>query len=197
MTKKIAIALIAVVLIALGVGLVLPRSWEIERSVVIDAAPERIAPLVFDLHRWQDWSVWTKALDPLVRNTFEGPADGVGAKWLWLGPTMGRGRIEIVAADPKRGIELVQALESERVNSHGTIAFSVEGNSTRVTWIDRGELPLLGGFFKSSFETRLGENLEKSLAKLKTLVDALPPVVAPVVPVVPVDAGVEVDAGLR
>lgn len=195
MTKKIAIALIAIVLIALGVGLVLPRSWEIERSIVIDTTPERIAPLVLDLRRWQEWSVWTKALDPLVRNTFEGPADGVGAKWLWLGPTMGRGRIEIVAADVKRGIELDQALESERVNSHGTIAFSPEGSGTRVTWIDRGELPVLGGFFRSAFEERLGENLEKSLAKLKTVVDALPPPVAPVAPVAPSDAGVEVDAG--
>ncbi|MGV3623281.1 MAG: SRPBCC family protein, partial [Archangium sp.] len=171
MTKKIAIALIAVVLIALGVGLALPRSWEIERSIVIDATPERIAPFVLDLHRWQEWSVWTRAMDPAVRNTFEGPADGVGAKWLWLGPVMGRGRIEIVAADPKRGIELAQALESERVNSHGTIAFSTEGSATRVTWIDRGELPLLGGFFKSAFEERLGENLEKSLSKLKLVVD--------------------------
>lgn len=193
MTKKIAIALIAAVLIALGVGLALPRSWHVERSIVIDTTPERIAPFVLDLHRWQDWSVWTKALDPSVRNTYEGPADGVGAKWLWLGPVMGRGRVEIVAADPKRGVELEQAIESELVNSHATIAFTVEGTGTRVTWIDRGQLPLLGGVFLGVVEQRLGESFEKSLAKLKSVVDALPPPVAPLpsapVPLDTADAG--------
>lgn len=196
MIKKIAIALIAVVLIALGVGLSLPRDWEVERAILINSTPERIAPFIIDLKRWQEWSVWTKAFDPLMRNTYEGPADGVGAKWLWLGPTMGRGRIEIVAADNTRGIELEQALESELANAHATIAFTVEGTQTRVTWRDRGTLPVLGGVFLGHVEATLGNNFEVSLEKLKSLVEALPPpvVVPPPAPMLQQDAGVA-DAG--
>lgn len=193
MIKKIAIALIVVVLIALGVGLALPREWAVERSILINATPERIAPFVIDLKRWQEWSVWTKAMDPLLRNAFEGPADGVGAKWLWLGPTLGRGRIEIVAADNKRGVELDEAIESETVNAHATIAFTAEGSQTRVTWIDRGTLPPLGGLFLGNVEVTLGKNFETSLVKLKSLVEALPqPVIVPPPPAV--DAGIT-DAG--
>lgn len=197
MLKKFSIAVIAVVVVALIIGLLLPRSWRVERSIVIADKPERIAPYVIDLRRWQDWSVWTKAFDPLLRNTYEGPSDGVGARWLWLGPKMGRGRIEIVAADPLRGIELDQAIESDVVNSHGTIAFSVEGDGTRVTWVDTGELPPLGGLFRGEVEATLGKNFDEGLTKLKALVEALPrPVEVPPQPPVVLDAGVDApDAG--
>ena len=80
MIKKFAIALIALIAVTLAVGLALPRGWEVEQQVVIAAPPQKIHALLFDLKRWQDWSVWTRAMDPQLRNTYEGPQDGVGAK---------------------------------------------------------------------------------------------------------------------
>lgn len=195
MIKKIAIAVVAVVLAVLGVAAVLPRSWSVERSVVIRSAPARIYPFLFDLRRWQEWSAWTKAIDPLVRNTYEGPRDGVGAKWIWMGPKMGRGQLEIVAADPASGIELAQAVESEVVNSKATLRFSAEADGTRVTWRDEGTLPpLVGGFFRGTVEDLLASHLEASLAKLKATVEALPEPVKPA-PVQVFGAGVG-DGGL-
>lgn len=196
MIKKIAIAVVAAVLAVLGVAAALPRGWSVERSIVIRSAPERVYPLLFDLRRWQEWSAWTKALDPLVRNTYEGPQDGVGAKWIWMGPRMGRGQLEIVAADPATGIELAQAIESEVVNAKASLRFSREGDDTRLTWRDEGTLPLLvGGLFRGTVEARLGGHLEASLEKLKATVEALPqPARPPPAPAPVADAGLE-DAG--
>ena len=173
MTRKFALAVIAVIFVTLGVGAALPRSWKVERHVVINAAPERVHRLVFDLKRWQDWSVWTRALDPQLRNTYEGPQDGVGAKWLWLGPKMGRGQMVIVASDPLRGIELDEALESETVNAHASLTFTTEAGGTRVTWVDEGTLPpITGGLFRRTVEDQLGSHLATSLEKLKAVVEA-------------------------
>jgi hypothetical protein len=170
--KKFAIALIAAVLVTLGVGLSLPRTWRVEREVLIDAPPERVYALLFDLKRWQEWSVWTRAMDPLLRNSYEGPQEGVGAKWLWLGPEMGRGRLVIVAAEPTKGLELEQAIESDVVNSHASLSFTVVDGKTRVTWIDEGTLPpLVGGFFRGTVERKLGVHLAASLEKLKSLLE--------------------------
>lgn len=200
MVQKIAISLIVGVLTVLGAGYVLPRSWAVERSVVIQSTPDRIYPLLADLRRWQEWSAWTKQLDPLVRHTYEGPRDGVGARWIWMGPKMGRGQLELTAASPTAGIELAQAIESERVNSRASLRFSFEGGATRVTWSDEGTLPpVVGGFFLGTVEDLLSQHLEASLQKLKTLVEALPPPVKPSPP--PPDAGLPgtaagvVDAG--
>lgn len=172
MIKKFAIALIVAVLVALGLGFALPRGWRVERQVVITASPAQVHAMLFDLRRWQEWSAWTRSIDPLLRNTYEGPQDGVGAKWLWLGPTMGRGSLVIVASDPSRGIELDQAIESERVNSHASITLTAEGDQTRVTWIDEGTLPpIVGGFFRGTVEERLGAHLSTSLENLKALLE--------------------------
>jgi uncharacterized protein YndB with AHSA1/START domain len=194
--KKIAIALVALVVLATAVGAALPRTWRVERSVVIASTPERIFPYLNDLKRWQEWSVWTKAMDPLVRHMFEGPQDGVGARWSWLGPKMGQGKIEIVEADPAVGISLSESIESPTENARATLRFTREGAQTRVTWIDEGTLPwVVGGFFRGTVEEVLSANFETSLNKLKAVVEALPPppVAAPVhvlAPVVVLDAGI-------
>lgn len=175
MIKKIAITLVAAVGLALLVGLALPRRWSVERSVLIDAPPALIHPFLFDLRRWQEWSVWTRELDPQVRHTFEGPPDGVGARWLWLGPAMGRGQLEIVQSDPMIGVELDEAIESEVVNAHASIRYTPEGAGTRLTWSDQGTLPpVVGGFFKGLVEAQLGQSLTTGLTRLKALVEALP-----------------------
>lgn len=176
MIKKFSIILVALTVLTLGAGLVLPRTWRVERHVVINAPPERIHPLLFDLKRWQEWSLWTRAMDPLLRNTYEGPQDGVGAKWLWLGPTMGRGQIVITASDPQHGIELDESIESEVVNARASFAFTSEGDATRVTWVDEGTLPLVaGGFFRGTLEEKLGAHLAASLERLKAVVEAQAP----------------------
>lgn len=195
MIKKIAIALVFAALAVPAVGYVLPRSWSVQRSVVIRAAPERIYPLLVDLRRWQDWSVWTRAMDPLVRNSYEGPREGVGARWIWMGPQMGRGQLEITSASLRQGIELAQAIESERVNAKASLRLVTEGDGTRVTWTDEGSLPLVvGGFFRGTVEALLGQHLQASLEKLKAVVEALP--VKPAAPLpAPADAGVQ-DAGV-
>ena len=181
MIKKFAFAAIAVTVLALTAAFLLPRAWRVERQVVIDAGPERVHALLFDLRRWQDWSVWNRTMDPQLRNAYEGPQDGVGAKWLWLGPKMGRGQLVIVASDPQRGLELDQAIESDQVNAHASFTFTPEGSSTRVTWVDQGTLPpLAGGFFRNTMQERLGAHLEASLTKLKTIVEAQAPAPAPI-----------------
>jgi hypothetical protein len=169
--KKFSIGVIALVVLGALVALVLPREWKVTRSIVIDAPPAKIHPWLIDLKRWQDWSPWTRALDPQLRNIYEGPQDGVGARWAWLGPTMGRGQLEIVDADETRGLALDQKIESDEVNAHARIEYSVENGATRVTWVDSGTLPLFGGLFLGTVEERLIAHLDAGLAKLKTTVE--------------------------
>ncbi len=180
MLRKVAIALVGLAGLIVLIGLVLPRTWHVERSIVINAASHRIHPFISNLHEWQAWSVWSKELDPQVRNSFEGEQDGVGAKWSWLGPKMGRGRVEIESSDPRFGVELDEAIESETVNAHGRFSYSAEGKATRVRWQDEGMLPpVLGGYFRGSVEEQLKAAFQTGLEELKRKVEALPPEATP------------------
>lgn len=187
MLRKFAIAIVALALLVVALGLVLPRRWHVEQSVFIAAPSARIHPFIANFHSWQEWAAWSKDLDPQVRNTFEGPAEGTGAKWTWLGPKMGHGRMEIAMADPRIGVEINEAIESESINAHSSFTYRTESTGTRVTWVDEGTLPvLLGGYFTRSVEKQLGRYFQEGLEALKKRVEALPPE-APPAP--PLDAG--------
>lgn len=190
--RRVAIALVAVLLLALVVGLVLPRRWRVEQSVTINAPPERIHPFIENPRKWQEWAVWTRDMDPQVRNDYGGPESGVGAKWSWLGPKMGRGRLEVIASDPKQGVTVDEAIESDEVNARTTFTFTANGTGTVVKWVDEGTLPpVMGGYFKGMIEEMLSDNFAKGLVKLKGVVEALPAPAAPPPPAEPMatDAG--------
>lgn len=173
MLKRIGILFLLLVLVIGVIGLVLPRSWHVERSISIEGTPDRVLPFVANLKRWQDWSVWTKAMDAKVINTYGGPDEGVGARWQWQGPVMGRGAMTITKADPT-GVTIEEAIESTEANANARFSFVVEGNQTKVTWTDEGKLPPMGGFFRPAVEEMLAANFEKGLAGLKAVVEKQP-----------------------
>jgi hypothetical protein len=176
MIRKAAIGLVVLAASFVVVGLLLPRTWHVERSVVIAAPPERIHPFVSTLKRWQEWSVWTKEMDPQVRHGYSGPEEGAGAEWSWLGPKMGRGHLKIADSSPAIGVLIDEAIESDEINAHARFVYAPDGGGTKVTWTDEGRLPpVLGGYFRGSIETMLGGHFETGLQKLKRLVEALPP----------------------
>jgi hypothetical protein len=50
--KRIALALVAIVVLLLGIGLALPSTFNIQRSVDASAAPDRTYPLIADPREW-------------------------------------------------------------------------------------------------------------------------------------------------
>lgn len=194
---RIALGVLAVMIVLAVAGALKRRQWHVERSITINAAPERIHPFLDDLRKWPEWSAWNKELDPKVSWTWEGPDRGVGARWAWSGPVMGHGRMEIVESDPSTGLRIDEAIESETVNAHARFDYTREGDATKVTWVDEGTLPpVVGGFFRAMVEETLSGHFSTGLAKLKSTVEALPPP-APPAPVTGDDAGVpDADAGV-
>ncbi|MEW5739218.1 MAG: SRPBCC family protein [Myxococcota bacterium] len=189
---RIALGLVGLLVVVLVIGALLPRKWHVEQSIVIQAPPERIHPFLDDLHKWADWAAWNKDMDPKVVWTYEGPDRGVGARWAWNGPVMGKGRMEIVKSDPTLGLTIDEAIEADEVNAQGRFVYTREGAGTKVTWIDEGTLPpVIGGYFRGTIEEMLAANFAKGLEKLKGLVEALPAPAPPPPPATPADA----DAG--
>lgn len=80
------VIVIAIALLVLGVLLYAstkPDVFHVERSVLINATPDAIFPLINDLHRWDAWTPDNK--DPAMKKTYSGSAAGVGAHYAWEG----------------------------------------------------------------------------------------------------------------
>jgi len=60
---RIGIALAAIIVLLLLFAATKPDTFRVERSVVINASPEKIIPQITDFHKWTDWSPYEK-LDP-------------------------------------------------------------------------------------------------------------------------------------
>ena len=99
---RVGIGIIAATLLAAVIGLFLPSTFEIEKSVVIKAAPERIHQFTGDLSRWPEWTPWLKE-DPNLVVTVGDQTTGVGATQAWTGGSSG-GELTFTRCEPDWGI---------------------------------------------------------------------------------------------
>src|SRR6476620_7816942 len=80
------IYLVAIIVIIVAVILLMamtrPKTFRVERSVAINAAPEKIFPLIDNFSNWPLWSPFEN-LDPNMTKSLAGPANGVGSIYQW------------------------------------------------------------------------------------------------------------------
>jgi hypothetical protein len=105
MIETIAIVVIALALIIVAVVAVAsrrPDSFTVSRSLTIRSEPERLFPLINDLHAFNTWNPYARK-DPAAKAGYSGPSSGRGAIHTFEGKKSGTGQIEIVdAASPRQ-----------------------------------------------------------------------------------------------
>jgi effector-binding domain-containing protein len=175
MLKKILIALVAVLVIAVIVGLLLPRQVKVERAVVIDRPASLIFATVNSFQLFPRWSPW-QDLDPNMHQTVEGPREGVGAKLIWTGnDKVGNGTQIITAATPDRSVASDLDFGSMGT-AKSVMTLTPQGTSTKVAWsvlVDMGANPV-GHYFGLMMDGMLGKDFATGLGKLKTLMESMP-----------------------
>jgi Polyketide cyclase / dehydrase and lipid transport len=146
------------------------NSFRVERSIAIAAPADRIYPSLSDFHRWTEWSPW-EGLDPDLQRRYGGPDEGVGATYEWEGNRKaGKGRMEIVAADPPAGLAIdLQFIKPFKSQSRTRFDLRTEGDTTTVTWSMKGPKTfatrIMGVF--TSMDKLIGRDFEKGLTRLK------------------------------
>lgn len=174
MLKKILLAFGAIIVAILVVAAFQPPNFRIERSTVINAPAERVFAQINDFHNWQAWSPWAK-LDPNAKNTFEGPASGVGASFTWSGnDEVGEGRMTVTEVKPNSLIqiklEFMRPMEDTNLTE---FAFVGDAEKTSVLWSMSGEKNFVSKIFCLFFDMdkTVGGDFEKGLAMLKSVVE--------------------------
>jgi hypothetical protein len=173
-----AIVFIAV-LFALAVGTVLglalskPDDFRVERKVLIKAPPDKIAPLIDDLHAWRGWSpCGTK--DLAMTRTYSGAERGKGAVYQWSGNKhVGAGRMEIVDTSPTRMVIKLDFIAPFEGHNVAEFALQPEAGATRVTWSMHGPAPLLSKVMQVflNMDRMIGDDFAAGLASLKAIAE--------------------------
>ena len=174
MLKKILIALVVVLVAILIFATTKPDNFQVERSTTINASPEKIYPLINDLHAWTTWSPFEK-VDPNMKKTFSGAPEGVGAAYDWEGNRKaGAGRMEITETSPYSHVTMSLSF-LKPFKAHNIVDFSLDSanGSTKVTWAMHGPNPYISkviGVF-CSMDKLIGKDFETGLANLKALAE--------------------------
>ena len=174
MFKIIAIVAVVLIVALLVFATTKPDTFRVQRSASIKAPPEKIFPLINDLHRWGAWSPWEK-MDPVMKRNFSGAANGKGAVYEWEGNhNVGKGRMEITETSPPSHV-VIKLDFIKPFEAHNIAEFMMDSkdDSTNVTWAMHGPTPYMAKvihiFF--SMDSMVGKDFETGLANLKAIAE--------------------------
>ena len=171
MLKKIAIVVVVAIAAFLAFAATKPDTFQVQRSTIIKAPPDKIFALIQDFHHWGVWSPYEKR-DPDMKRTYGGPESGKGSMYAWEGNSkVGAGRMEILdATAPSKvtiKLDFIKPFEG-----HNTAEFTMipQGDATNVTWAMYGPNPYIAKVMQSVFnmDEMIGKDFAAGLANLKT-----------------------------
>lgn len=167
---KVLVAVLGLGLAALAAYVITrPDTFEVRRSIMVKAPPERIYAYIEDFHLWTQWSPF-EDLDPDLKRIYSGQPSGQGAAYAWEGRKAGAGAMEILSAQAPEEVRIRLAF-TKPIQAVNTAEFTLvpKQNQTEVTWVMYGPMTfltkLMGLFF--SMDDMVGGDFEKGLSRLK------------------------------
>lgn len=151
-----------------------PSDFRIERSLAINAVPTVVFEQVNDLRLWDGWSPWAK-MDPHMKQTYSGPAAGVGAVHEWNGnKKVGKGRMTIMQSEPvKRVVIKLEFIKPFTATNASEFTFTPQGSGTLVNWAMTGHNNFMMKLFGviMNMDKMVGKDFEKGLAAMKSVAE--------------------------
>ncbi len=182
---EIILAVLLVLTFFLVVGLFLPKTARIQRTIEVGNPISHVYDTLNGFHRFNDWSPW-HANDPGMHVNITGPTFGVGAKLDFTasaGGSAGVGSLEISESELNESDAVVRMdLVADWVGTNKRSTFRlVQDGKTRainVQWdvrVDYG-WNILGRYKGMYLDGSLGEDMEESLARLASFMATVPAV---------------------
>ncbi|MGE4618289.1 MAG: SRPBCC family protein [Planctomycetota bacterium] len=166
MRKKTILISFGVLSVFLVMVFALPDKYSVSRTTFIASDGKVIQENLAGMKFWGQWTPWNQQED-LFGKFYSGSLSKVGSKVSWDSDKSGNGAIEIISAEPGRGIVYDLTLEGFS-QSMGVIQITQLAGGCEVMWQLRGSVTdPLGVFFVPFMDYLVGPEFEKSLAGLK------------------------------
>jgi len=154
-----------------------PDSFRVQRSAQIKATPDKIFPLINDLHRFNSWNPFEQK-DPNLKRSYSGPGSGKGAAYAFDGNSnVGKGSLEILDSAPASKVTMALRMrEPFQVDHKVDFILQAKGESTEVTWAMQGAVPYFAKIIHLfiDMDRMVGTEFEAGLAGLKAIAEKTP-----------------------
>ncbi len=163
----IFVALISAILV---IAAVMPKTYNVERSIVINKNVPEVMNRIGNLNDYATWNPWQQS-DPSAQKTITGHPNTPGHKYAWQGKKVGVGSLTLLDKDDKHIHFDLEFLRPWKSKAKDNWLFEPWGNGeTKVTWQNSGELPwpmarLMGPMINKNLTHQFGVGLN-NLKKL-------------------------------
>ena len=143
----------------------------IEKSVFIQASPERVFELVADYRTWTTWSPWLIA-EPDAKVTVSTESASVGSTYAWHGQVTGQGELEHKKLIAGQLVEdELRFLKPMKSTCKTSFKLNREGSGTRLVWDMEGSMPWFLFWIIPMMRTFIGMDYQRGLNMIKEYVE--------------------------
>jgi hypothetical protein len=169
--RYLAVGLVVLVILVLFVALFVPRIFNYEKSITINAPIYSVWVNVNSLSALDKWSPWNEH-DPVMKKEMKGIDGTVGAVQSWESNVVGSGSQTIAVIEKPTYFETNLNFYTPR-KSHGKayIKLVSEGTRTKATWGMTSNMPYPMNIMIlfMNMEKTMGKDWDHGLSKLKEL----------------------------
>lgn len=171
--KRILIGLVVVIAGIFIVAATRPNTYTVERSLKMNATPDKIYPHLISFKKGLEWSAWEKT-DKDVKRTFTGPESGMGAVYEFEGKKSGHGKLSFKKLVPNEIVKMDLTFYKPMQGSNDvTYSLKKEGAETIMTYHMTGPAPITARiiWLFADMDKYMGDKFNESMQSLKTLVE--------------------------
>jgi uncharacterized protein YndB with AHSA1/START domain len=174
--KKIVLAIVAIIALALIVGLFTTKEYAIEREVTINQPKDSVFNYIKYVKNQDHFSVWNQK-DPNMVKTFSGTDGTVGFVYSWdsKNENVGVGAQEIkkITEGERVDFELRFKIPMEATDMAYMTTEAITPNQTKVKWGFTGKMPYPMNLMLvvMDMDKMIGKDLEDGLNNLKVVLE--------------------------
>ena len=169
--KIAGIILLSLAVLVLLLGLIVPKSYRVERTAVVNAPAKLVFRHVQYWKNWQAWLPWA-GMDSTMKVSLEGLDGTKGSMFKWTGAKTGEGIITNAGVKPGETLYYQMLfIKPWKSEADGFVGVVPSDSGTAVTWGFTGRSPYPWNVLTlfMDMDKALGGDFEKGLGLLKSL----------------------------
>jgi uncharacterized protein YndB with AHSA1/START domain len=173
MLKSTLLVIAAALAVLLVYAATRPDTFRVERSVRIQAPPEKLHAMINDLRSFNTWNPYERK-DPALKGSYGPTTAGTGARYGWESKEVGTGSLAILETVPASKVTMaLDFVKPFEAHNQAEFTLQPEQGGTRVTWAMHGPVPYLGKVMHVfiNVDRMVGTDFEAGLANLKSLAE--------------------------
>jgi len=167
--------LLGFVLLIIILGMIAPKSYEVNRSIIINKPLSEVFSYLKSLKNQDNWSPWAQK-DPDMKKTFIGTDGEVGCISAWEGnKQVGSGEQEITNIIENEVIESeLRFLKPFKSSSDAYLKVNELDTGTKVIWgfSGKNKFPISIMMLFMNMDKSVGKDFEEGLGNLKNILES-------------------------